>query len=303
VPGDYLNISVMQTKRFSTYNFHFVLVHASDKCLRQQRKYNEKLNKGILGTKGTLHSLRPSTGPGEKSTDQLFIRDHQSQYYQDKEVGIMLRVLSIFCILAAMSTPVMAQGQALQQCIDKMTSQIQTELRGTQKRCDMERDYNVSIINGKRVGGTPQDRRNTIAKWKEIEAARQRHCNLRYNALKAQLKNVKQICKSQTATVGIGSTWRVTEACPDRKWIATWKLRAGTKTFDATWKQVSGPGSGTTFSDVIDFKGSENGQVSLYRHGLNGTYTGKLTPDGAKIKGGSASWYYSGCYWTAEISK
>jgi hypothetical protein len=215
----------------------------------------------------------------------------------------MIKVLSIFCILAAMSTSVMAQGQALQQCINRTTAQIQAELRGTQKRCDMERDYNESIINGSRVGGTPQDRRNTIAKWNEIEAARQRHCELRYKALKTQLGHVKQICMSQTATVGIGSTWRVTESCPDRKWIATWKLRAGTQTFDGTWKQVSGPGSGTPFSDVIDFKGSKNGQVSLYRRGVNGTYTGKLTPDGAKIKGGRASWYYSGCYWTAEISK
>ncbi len=67
----------------------------------------------------------------------------------------------------------------------------------------MERDYNVSIINGSRVGGTPQDRRHTIAKWKEIEAARQKHCELRYKALKVQLGNVKQICVSQMATAGI----------------------------------------------------------------------------------------------------
>ena len=101
----------------------------------------------------------------------------------------------------------------------------------------------------------------------------------------------------------IGSTWRVVESCPDRKWNATWKLRPGTQTFDGTWKQVSGPGSRTPFSDVIDFQGSENRQVSLYRRSLNGTYTGTLTPDGTNIRGGSASWYYSGCYWTAEISK
>lgn len=115
----------------------------------------------------------------------------------------MIKVLSILCLLAAMSTSVMAQGQSLQQCIDRITAQIQEELRGTQKRCEMERYYNVSIINGARVGGTPQDRRNTIAKWKEIEAARQRHCKLRNKALKAQLNNVKQICKSQTATIQI----------------------------------------------------------------------------------------------------
>lgn len=108
---------------------------------------------------------------------------------------------------------------------------------------------------------------------------------------------------AQPPPLDIGSTWRVVESCPDRKWIATWKLRPGTETFDGTWKQVSGPGSGIPFSDVIDFKSSVNRQVSLYRRSLNGTYTGKLTPDGAKIKGGSASWYYSGCYWTAEISK
>jgi len=115
----------------------------------------------------------------------------------------MMKVLSFMCILAAMSTSVMAQGQALQQCIDRMKAEIQGELSGTQKRCDMERDYNVSIIDGKRVGGTPQDREHTITKWKEIESARQRHCKLRNEALRARLNHVEQICKSQTATVGI----------------------------------------------------------------------------------------------------
>ncbi len=45
----------------------------------------------------------------------------------------MIKVLSIFCILSAIPISVMAQGQALQQCMNKMTAQIQAELRGTQK--------------------------------------------------------------------------------------------------------------------------------------------------------------------------
>ena len=138
-----------------------------------------------------------------------------------------------------------------------------------------------------------------------INGARQRQQNLLTwtNARYDRLIEEERRKYAQQPPLDIGSTWRVVESCPDRKWIATWKLRPGTKTFDGTWKQVSGPGSGIPFSDVIDFKSSVNRQVSLYRRSLNGTYTGKLTPDGAKIKGGSASWYYSGCYWTAEISK
>lgn len=107
----------------------------------------------------------------------------------------------------------------------------------------------------------------------------------------------------QPPPIELGSIWRVVESCPDGKWIGTWILRPDTETFDATWKKTSGPQPSTPLKDVIDFKGSVNGLVSLHRRGINGMYTGKLTSDGAKIKRGGASWYHSGCFWTAEINK
>ena len=100
-----------------------------------------------------------------------------------------------------------------------------------------------------------------------------------------------------------GSTWLVEETCPDQKWVGTWTRRPGTETFDAIWKKTSGEQSGTEVRDVIDFKGVANGKVSLYRHGNSGTYTGKLSSNGRKVKNGDATWYNNGCYWKAKINR
>jgi len=99
----------------------------------------------------------------------------------------------------------------------------------------------------------------------------------------------------------LGSVWEVVESCGGDKWIGTWTQRPGTQTFNATWKKVSGSQIGNVITDVIDFKGIENGIVTLYRHGTSGTYTGKISPGGQNVRDGDASWYNGRCNWAAEI--
>jgi len=116
---------------------------------------------------------------------------------------------------------------------------------------------------------------------------------------KSRSDRLAQCSSNKPPSISMGSTWKVVEACTSTNWIGTWKRRSGTQTFDATWRSSQ---SGQTIKDVIDLKSAANGQVSLYRHSVPGTYTGQLSADGRKVRNGNATWYNGNCVWTAEIS-
>jgi len=103
-------------------------------------------------------------------------------------------------------------------------------------------------------------------------------------------------------TMELGSSWSVTESCDNgrKQWQGTWKLRPGTKTFDATFWEVSNGTQGSPFTDVIDFVFVSNQQALLVRKGTGDMYSGLLSADGLSISNGSIANRH-GCSWTAVI--
>lgn len=100
------------------------------------------------------------------------------------------------------------------------------------------------------------------------------------------------------APASLGRRWAIHEEVPGgRHWDGYWTRRPGTNTFDARWRDSE---SGQYLTDVIELSEARSGTVRLFRHGTNGTYTGRIGPDGVSISG-SASWYGPGAFWTGRI--
>lgn len=91
-----------------------------------------------------------------------------------------------------------------------------------------------------------------------------------------------------------GSIWKVKEYGPMGNWDGEWIIREDGQTIDASW-------SGGSITDTIDIKSIDGDQVTLYRHGNRGYYTGTISPDGLSISG-TASWYSTGETWTASTT-
>lgn len=96
----------------------------------------------------------------------------------------------------------------------------------------------------------------------------------------------------------LGNRWAIHEEIAGRYWNGTWTRRPGTDIFDAVWRDSL---SGQSFTDVIELRDASSAEIRLFRRGTGGYYTGTLSPDGRSIRG-SASWYPSGGFWTADIS-
>jgi hypothetical protein len=82
------------------------------------------------------------------------------------------------------------------------------------------------------------------------------------------------------------SIWTVQEIGPMGNYNGTWTRRPGTNIFDASW-------NGGSITDVIDITSIEGNNITLYRHGANGYYTGTISPDGTSISG-TGSWFRAG---------
>ena len=95
-------------------------------------------------------------------------------------------------------------------------------------------------------------------------------------------------------TIKPGSIWKVKEYGPMGNWDGGWVVREDAQTIDASW-------SGGSITDIIDIKSIEGDQITLYRHGNNGYYTGTITPDGLSMSG-TASWYSPGEKWAASTT-
>ena len=92
----------------------------------------------------------------------------------------------------------------------------------------------------------------------------------------------------------LGSVWIVKEYGSMGNYDGVWTRRPGSGTFDASW---SGDGSAT---DVIDFVSLKGDQITLYRQGNGGYYTGTVSSSGTRITG-KGSWYTTGETWTVSI--
>ncbi len=120
---------------------------------------------------------------------------------------------------------------------------------------------------------------------------RSQHTKSRQNALAR--------CSKKPPVISIGSTWKVVEACTSDELDRNMEKKARHTNFRCNLEKLTiWPG---TIKDVIDLKRAVNGQVSLYRHGVPGTYTGQLSADGRRVRNGNATWYNGNCVWTAEI--
>lgn len=110
-------------------------------------------------------------------------------------------------------------------------------------------------------------------------------------------RSMRPTGQDQSATT-LGRRWSVHEEVPGgRHWDGFWTRRPGTNTFDARWRDSQ---TGQYLTDTIELSEARGGTVRLFRHGTNGTYTGRIGPDGVSIRG-SASWYPPGAFWTARI--
>ena len=97
----------------------------------------------------------------------------------------------------------------------------------------------------------------------------------------------------------LGRVWQVREYEPDGSvWEGTWTRRGNSPVFDALWRNSY---SGGVASDVIEFRGVQNGSAVLFRYQQNGTYYGPISGDGTRIRRGTASWYQPGNFWEAQI--
>ena len=95
-------------------------------------------------------------------------------------------------------------------------------------------------------------------------------------------------------TIKPGSIWNVKEYGPMGNWDEEWVVREDGQTIDASW-------SGGSITDIIDIKSIQGDQITLYRHGNRGYYTGTISPDGRSMSG-TASWYSPGETWTATLA-
>lgn len=102
---------------------------------------------------------------------------------------------------------------------------------------------------------------------------------------------------ANTATYPLGKVLHVNEV---GRWEGKWQCRKDGKTFDAYWKNID---NGQEVRDVIVIEKINGDQVVLYRYGNQGRYYGKLTDNGTKIRGGTASWYQKDWGWNAVIER
>ncbi|MEI6103426.1 MAG: hypothetical protein WCP70_05730 [Methanothrix sp.] len=90
------------------------------------------------------------------------------------------------------------------------------------------------------------------------------------------------------------SIWTVSETGPTGNCPGTWTRRPGTDTFDASWSCEGG------VTDVIDITSVEGNKIVLHRRGINGDYTGIISPDGTSISG-TGSWFSPGTKWLVSV--
>lgn len=94
----------------------------------------------------------------------------------------------------------------------------------------------------------------------------------------------------------IGQSWVVSEQLGNgRKLSSGWSRRPGTNFFDATYIDSA---TGAQTQDVITYNGIRNGQVSFRRQSTGTVYTGKLTPDGRMVLGGTTNQRARNLTWT-----
>lgn len=88
--------------------------------------------------------------------------------------------------------------------------------------------------------------------------------------------------------------WTVSETGPMGNCPGTWIRRPGTNTFDASWSCEGG------VTDIIDITSIEGNKITLHRRGINGDYTGTISPDGKSISG-TGSWFNAGQKWLVSV--
>lgn len=94
----------------------------------------------------------------------------------------------------------------------------------------------------------------------------------------------------------VGQKWVISEQLGNgRKLTGGWTKRAGTNIFDALYMDSL---TGAQTQDIVTYNGISNGQVSFRRQSTGTIYTGKLTPDGRMVLGGTTNQRANNLTWT-----
>jgi hypothetical protein len=110
--------------------------------------------------------------------------------------------------------------------------------------------------------------------------------------------DTQKLTDAEIGTLGV--YWSVTEPYG---WSGTWIRRPNTPSqaiYDATWKHTNG----TVVTDVIHVQSwnAATKQITFYRLGNRGRYSGVIDLYRGVLQNGTASWYPAGMTWSAKIS-
>lgn len=104
---------------------------------------------------------------------------------------------------------------------------------------------------------------------------------------------------AQRTAFNLGRIWKVEEGYyDDPHWIGVWTRRGDTNVFDATWKHCW---MNQTARDEIEVQSAKDGQVVVFRRGVNQCYRGTYSPEHPNKLRGKGDWFGPDLIWRAEI--
>jgi hypothetical protein len=104
---------------------------------------------------------------------------------------------------------------------------------------------------------------------------------------------------SQPSELNLGRIWRVEEGYYDEPhWVGVWTRRGQTNIFDATWKHSW---MNETKQGVVEVQLAKDGQVVVFRRGVQQCYRGTYSPQHPNKLRGRADWFGPDLIWKAAI--
>ena len=108
-----------------------------------------------------------------------------------------------------------------------------------------------------------------------------------------------QTQSSQPSELNLGRIWRVEEGYYDEPhWVGVWTRRRQTNIFDATWKHSW---MNETKQDVVEVQLAKDGQVVVFRRGVQQCYRGTYSTQHPNKLRGRADWFGPDLIWKADI--
>ena len=103
----------------------------------------------------------------------------------------------------------------------------------------------------------------------------------------------------QPSELNLGRIWKVEEGYYDEPhWVGVWTRRGQSNIFDATWKHAW---MNQTTQDVVEVQLAKDGQVVVFRRGVNQCYRGTYSAQNPNKLRGRADWFGPDLIWKADI--